>query len=188
MWNTNTLESTTLGLRHDDIKEMYALTRGSQLRERTRSLVMHRIIQIFSSPIRNYVFCLRVDPSSRKMPREIVTGRGPTSTCISSDPSLSTMITELCEGRWFAIRQTISRAFRYSISPGHRDLTGVGLRGCAFAIVSYRASRNDLERKFVFFFFFWFLKCMKASVCWDSRDYFLKVLRIILISIIHSYP
>lgn len=139
---------------------MYALTRGSQLRERTRSLVMHRIIQIFSSPIRNYVFCLRVDPSSRKMPREIVTGRGPTSTCISSDPSLSTMITELCEGRWFAIRQAISRAFRYSISPGHRDLTGLGSRGCAFAIVSYRVSRNDLERKFVFFFF-WFLKCMK---------------------------
>lgn len=25
------------------------------------------------------------------------------------------------------------------------------------------------------------------KVCWDSRDYFLKVLRIILISIIHSY-
>lgn len=153
MWNTNTLESTTLGLRHDDIKEMYALTRGSQLRERTRSLVMHRIIQIFSSPIRNYVFCLRVDPSSRKMPREIVTGRGPTSTCISSDPSLSTMITELCEGRWFAIRQAIARFPLFYLAWSSRfNRTWITRMRFCNRIVS--CFEKWFGKKICFFFFF----------------------------------
>lgn len=154
---------------------MYAYTWHTIKRANAiESLVVHRIIRIFSLPPIHIIifsaFELTLQNTARNRNEP-----WPTSTCISSDPSLSTMITELCEGRWFAIRGAISCAFRYSISPGHRDLTGLGLRGCAFAIVSYR-----MLCKMIFFFFLilFFFKACEYAYC---RDYFLKVLRIILV-------
>lgn len=102
VWN-ECIENTT-GLRHGDIKKIYTC----QPRESTRSnRIMHWIIQMFLplSPA-NYIFYLLAGPFWQKMPREIVTNRDP-RPCIASDPSLSAMITELCEGRCFTIRQTI---------------------------------------------------------------------------------